>query len=160
MMAIKQKKLVGIMSALVILSLIVGCGSQDQKDLRPRTQEENEAIHNSWYPVKSEECQVLVDSFILMSAAIGNDDIQYLAANLDQIKQNLIEAGKINSARLLELANTTQDVSIRNWALEAVPTFANLQIINSGSEEQMLDLNDYLLGLSKLVEDVPSGCRS
>ncbi len=148
-------------SFLIILPLLVGCSSpSDDSSLRPRTLAEEEAITNSWYPIANQECQLLVDSLNLIGAAIGGTDIQYLSDNMEEIKRNLEQVGKIVSVRVLELSLATTEPSIRDYAIEAVPVFASLgSIIAEDSEDFTAQMN-YLTKLRKLTDRVPDACKS
>jgi hypothetical protein len=148
---------------LVCLIIITGCGNTNELyNLRPKSVEEQQTIRDSWFPVKSFECQLIVDSFSLLTAAVGNDSLENLSQNMDQIEERLDSAGRATSTALLNLANTTSEESIRAWALKAVPIFSGfgdliVSDVNSLASEEMLQ---YLSDLSKLVEDVPYACRS
>jgi hypothetical protein len=49
---------------LIILPILVGCSSTPgDSNLKPRTTAEDDAIRNSWYPIKNKECQLLVDKY-------------------------------------------------------------------------------------------------
>jgi len=146
------------MSGFVLSS----CGvTQNNQGLKPKTAAEQQAIHNSWFPVKSKDCQLIVDSFALVKAAIGDASDQNLLNNINQINQNLKSAGKVTSTALLNLANTTDEPTIRSWALKAVPIFANIGNIGSENSNQSNDqILSFMSDLSKLVEDVPSACSS
>ena len=154
-------KYVQACSFLIVLPILVGCSStSEDSGLKPRTAEEEEAIHNSWYPIKNKECQLLVDSLNLIGAAIGSNDLDYLAGNMEEIKRNLEQAGQLTSTKVLELSLTTKEPSIREWALEAVPIFA------STSSWIIEDLNEtsaqmqYLIKFRDLTDRVPDACKS
>jgi hypothetical protein len=146
---------------LMILPILVGCSSTPgDSNLKPRTTAEEDAIRNSWYPIKNKECQLLVDSLNLIGAAIGSSDLEYLADSMEEIKRNLEQAGQITSIKVLELSLTTKEPSIREWALDAVPIFA------SASSWIIEDLNDSTSQMKNLIEfrnltdRVPDACKS
>jgi len=147
---------------LAVVFLLTSCSAtstSDDSSLRPRTLAENEAIRNSWYPIKSPECQLLVDSMNLIGAAIGGDELQYLAENMDEIKRNLEQAGRVTAAKVLELSLSTVEPSIRDWALEAVPIFAS---VSSMIIEDLGDTTgqiEFLTKLQKLTGKVPDACK-
>jgi hypothetical protein len=145
----------------MILPILVGCSSTPgDSNLKPRTTAEEDAIRNSWYPIKNKECQLLVDSLNLIGAAIGSSDLEYLADSMEEIKRNLEQAGQITSIKVLELSLTTKEPSIREWALDAVPIFA------SASSWIIEDLNDSTSQMKNLIEfrnltdRVPDACKS
>ena len=152
-----------VTSCILSISLIVisGCSApSDDSSLRPRTLAEEEAITNSWYPIANQECQLLVDSLNLIGAAIGSTDLQHLSDNMEEIKRNLEQVGKITSVRILELSLATTEPSIREYAIEAVPVFASLgSIIAEDSEDFTAQMN-YLTKLRKLTDRVPDACKS
>jgi hypothetical protein len=146
---------------LIILPILVGCSSTSgDSNLKPRTTAEEDAIRNSWYPIKNKECQLLVDSLNLIGAAIGSSDLEYLAGSMEEIKRNLEQAGQITSIKVLELSLTTKEPSIREWALDAVPIFASV------SSWIIEDLNDSTSQMKNLIEfrnltdRVPDACKS
>ena len=147
----------------MMLSLLTACSStatSDNSSLKPRTSAEQEAIHNSWYPIKSTECQLLVDSMNLLGAAIGRDDLQYLAENMDEIKRNLTQAGQLTSTRILELSLTTTEPSIREWALEAVPIFASVSLMIVDDLADTSGQIEFLTKFQKITGKVPDACKS
>jgi len=152
-----------VTSCILSISLIVisGCSApSDDSSLRPRTLAEEEAITNSRYPIANQECQLLVDSLNLIGAAIGSTDLQHLSDNMEEIKRNLEQVGKITSVRILELSLATTEPSIREYAIEAVPVFASLgSIIAEDSEDFTAQMN-YLTKLRKLTDRVPDACKS
>ena len=96
----------------------------------------------------------------MIGAAIGGTDIQYLSDNMEEIKRNLEQVGKIVSVRVLELSLATTEPSIRDYAIEAVPVFASLgSIIAEDSEDFTAQMN-YLTKLRKLTDRVPDACKS
>lgn len=153
-----KSKLIG---SLLLLFTLSACSFVPIEDgLRPRTAEENNAITDSWYPIQSDECQLLVDSFGLVSAAIGNIDSQYLLENMDEIKSNLEMTGALVAPKLYELSQTTTESSIKSYALEAVPIFSQLgNLITDEAGEPSYQL-DFLERLSKLTGKVPDACAS
>ena len=154
-------KYVQACSFLLVLLTLAGCSSpSDNSSLRPRTQAEEEAITNSWYPIANEECQLLVDSLNLIGAAIGSTDLQYLSDNMEEIKRNLEQVGKIVSVRVLELSLATTESSIRDYSIEAVPVFASLGSILAEDSEDFTAQMNYLTKLRKLTDRVPDACKS
>ncbi len=143
------------------LLLLSNCGSaQRVEDLKPRTAEQNQAIRDEWYPIQNKECQLIVDSFNLFTAAMGTGEVNYLAENMDEVQERIRFTAEITSRALFELSQETQDNSIREYALEAVPIFARLgDIISSGDTEYDSQLR-YLAELASLTGRVPSGCKS
>ena len=152
-----------VTSCILSISLIVisGCSApSDDSSLRPRTLAEEEAITNSWYPIANQECQLLVDSLNLIGAAIGSTDLQNLSDNMEEIKRNLEQVGKIASVRVLELSLATTEPSIRDYAIEAVPVFASLGSILAEDSEDFTAQMNYLTKLRKLTDRVPDACKS
>jgi hypothetical protein len=95
----------------------------------------------------------------LIGAAIGGDELQYLAENMDEIKRNLEQAGRVTAAKVLELSLFTAEPSIRDWALEAVPIFAS---VSSMIIEDLGDTTgqiEFLTKLQKLTGKVPDACK-
>ena len=156
------RKSLGMVAIGFVTIGLTSCGTYDSaSELKPKSAEEQDKIHNSWYPVKSKECQLIVDSFSLVSAAIGSASDENLLNNMDQINENLESAGKTTSTALLNLANTTSEPSIKNWALRAVPIFASVgSMVSTSQSSGAKEMLSYFEGLSKLVEDVPDACRS
>lgn len=141
--------------------LLTGCSTSSSEDsLRPRTADENQSIRDSWYPIRNSECQLIVDSFALIAAAIGGDETKYLSENLEDIRRRLENTGEITSQTLLRLANQTNDESIKSYALEAVPVFARVGDILVDSDEDYLQQMNYLKKYSNLTGKVPNGCKS
>ena len=141
--------------------LIPGCSTtSENSSLKPRTTAEEDAIHNSWHPIKNKECQLLVDSLNLIGAAIGSSDLQHLASNMEEIKRNLEQAGQITSMKVLELSLTTSEPSIREWALDAVPVFASLGSIIATDSEDFTSQMAFLTKLRNLTDKVPDACKS
>ena len=145
----------------ISLFLVSGCSvTSDDSSLRPRTLAQEEAIRNSWYPIKNKECQLLVDSLNLIGAAIGSTDLEYLAGNMEEIKNNLEQAGQITSIKVLELSLTTKEPTIKEWALDAVPIFAS---VSSWIIEDLNDTTSQMENLVKfrdLTDRVPDACKS
>ena len=125
-----------------------------------RTVEENNAITDSWYPIQSKECQLLVDSFGLVQAAIGSNDTQYLLDNMDKIKSNLEITGQIVSQKMFELSISTQEPSIRDYALEAIPFYAHLGDLIADSSSETSFNTAYLNQMYELTGKVPDACKS
>jgi hypothetical protein len=131
-----------------------------EEGLRPRTSEENNAITDSWYPIQSDECQLLVDSFGLVTAAVGNIESQYLLENMEQIKSNLEMTGLLVTPKLYDLSQTTSEPSIKAYALEAIPLFSQLgDLITEESGESSSQI-EFLERLSNLTGKVPDACKS
>jgi len=131
-----------------------------EEGLRPRTSEENNAITDSWYPIQSKECQLLVDSFGLVTAAVGNVESQYLLENMDQIKSNLETTGLMVTPALVDLAQTTFEPSIQAYALEAIPLFSRLGDLIADESGDSSSQIDFLQRLSDLTGKVPDACKS
>lgn len=131
-----------------------------EEGLRPRTTEENNVITDSWYPIQSEECQLLVDSFGLVTAAIGNVESQYLLENMDQIKSNLEMTGLMVTPKLIDLSQTTLEPSIKAYALEAIPLFSRLGDLIADKSGESTNQIDFLQRLSDLTGKVPDACKS
>jgi hypothetical protein len=147
-------------SFLIILPILVGCSSTPEgSNLKPRTTAEEDAIHNSWYPIKNKECQLLVDSLNLISAAIGSNELQYLADNMEEIKRNLEQAGQITSMKVLELSLTTSEPSIREWALDAVPIFASTSSWIIEDLDDATSQMEHLIKFRNLTDRVPDACK-
>lgn len=151
-----------ITSILLTISLILipGCSTtSENSSLKPRTTAEEDAIHNSWYPVKNKECQLLVDSLNLIGAAIGSNELQYLADNMEEIKRNLEQAGQITSMKVLELSLTTSEPSIREWALDAVPIFASTSSWIIEDLDDTTSQMEHLIKFRNLTDRVPDACK-
>lgn len=151
-----------ITSFLLTISLILipGCSTtSENSSLKPRTTAEEDAIRNSWYPIKNKECQLLVDSLNLIGAAIGNNELQYLADNMEEIKRNLEQAGQITSMKVLELSLTTSEPSIREWALEAVPIFASTSSWIIEDLDDATSQMENLIKFRNLTDKVPDACK-
>lgn len=147
--------------ASLLMLFLSACTFVSSEDgLRQRSVEENNAITDSWYPIQSEECQLLVDSFGLVSAAVGNVDSKYLLENMDQIKSNLEMTGLMVTPMLYDLSQTTLEPSIKAYALEAIPIFSQLSklIVDDGGETT--NQVDFLQRLSNLTGKVPDACKS
>ena len=156
-----SNKYVKVYSVLIILPILASCAStSEDSNLKPRTTAEEDAIRNSWYPIKNKECQLLVDSLNLIGAAIGSSDLQNLASNMDEIKRNLEQAGQITSMKVLELSLTTSEPSIREWVLDAVPVFASLGSIIATDSEDFTSQMAFLTKLRNLTDKVPDACKS
>ena len=153
------------MNRLILLAffsvLITGCTFvSSEEGAKIRTVEENNAITDSWYPIQSMECQLFVDSFGLVAAAIGDLNSQYLLDNMDQIERNLQSTGEIVSQKLFELSLNTEESSIRTYALEAIPFFDSLKNLIS---DDTSDVNFQVESLNKMYEltgKVPDACKS
>ena len=131
-----------------------------EEGLRPRTAEENNAITDSWYPIQSDECQLLVDSFGLIAAAIGSIESQNLLENMERIKSNLEMTGLMVTPKLYDLSKTTLEPSIKAYALEAIPIFSQLGgIIVDEAGEPSYDM-DFLNRMNELTGKVPDACKS
>ena len=149
------------LALFAVLPFLVACVIAPQEQgAKLRTAEEDEALVDAWYPIQSEECQLLVDSFSLIAAAIGSAEMEYQINNLDEIKKNLVSASKIVPPVLLELAQTTNEPSVREYALEAIPIFAQIgdAVVEDSSEfGGSLAL---LEKMAKLTGRVPDACKS
>ena len=153
-----KAKLLGILMLIFALSACTFVPVEE--GLRPRTAEENNAITDSWYPIQSEECQLLVDSFGLITAAIGNIDSQSLLANMDQIKSNLEMTGLMVTPKLYDLSETTLEPSIKAYALEAIPVFVQLgSLILDEADEPSYNM-DFLNRMSEITGKIPDACKS
>lgn len=153
-----KAKLLGILLLSIALSACTFVPAEE--GLRPRTTEENNAITDSWYPIQSEECQLLVDSFGLITAAIGNVESQKLLENMERIKSDLEMTGLIVTPKLYDLSETTLEPSIKAYALEAIPIFSQLGgIIVDEAGEPLFDM-DFLNRFSELTGKVPDACKS
>lgn len=150
-----------IIALIMSMSTLTGCTFVPADESpRPRTVEENNEITDSWYPVQSEECQLLVDSFGLVTAAIGSIDDPNLLENMDEINSNLEITGRIVSQKLLELSQSTSEPSIREYALEAIPVFVQLgDLINEDSGDYS-SATDFIGKLYGLTGKVPDACKS
>ena len=146
-----------------ILSLLAmsGCTFVPANEgAKPRSVEENNAITDSWYPIQSKECQLLVDSFGLMRGAIGNPDSQYLLDNMETIKSNLETTALVVSRSLLELSQITLEPSIKKYALEAIPIFAQLGDLIVEDAGGFSFQVEYLNRMYELTGKVPDACKS
>jgi hypothetical protein len=153
-----RAKLFGILMLSFALSSCTFVPAEE--GLRPRTSEENNAINDSWYPIQSEECQLLVDSFGLVATAVGNLDSQYMLENMEQIKSNLELTGLMVTPKLFELSQTTLEPSIKAYALEAIPLFSQLGDVIADESSESSDQIDFLQRLSNLTGKVPDACKS
>ena len=132
----------------------------EEEGLRPRTADENSAITDSWYPIQSKECQLFVDAFGLITAAIGSTDGQYLLDNMVQIKRDLQTTGYVVSQSLLELSQTTFEPSIKTYALELIPLYVRLgDLVSEDSTDTSLQI-EYLNEMSRLTGKIPDACKS
>ena len=153
----KIKIIVSILSMLTL----TGCTFvPSDESPRPRTAEENNAITDSWYPVQSKECQLIVDSFGLVTAAIGSIDDQNLLDNMDEINGNLEITGRVVSQKLLELSQSTLEPSIREYALEAIPVFVQIGNLIAEDSEDYSSLNEFINRMYELTGKVPDACKS
>jgi len=153
-----KTKFVGILLLSFVLSACTFVPVEE--GLRPRTTEENNVITDSWYPIQSEECQLLVDSFGLVTAAVGNVESQYLLENMDQIKSNLEMTGLMVTPKLIDLSQTTLEPSIKAYALEAIPLFSRLGDLIADKSGESTNQIDFLQRLSDLTGKVPDACKS
>lgn len=153
-----KMKLIATFLGLLILTACTVIPAEE--GARPRTVEENNAITDSWYPIQSEECQLLVDSFGLILAAIGNDDGQYLLDNMDEIKSNLKMTGEIVAPRLYDLSQTTLEPSIKQYALEMIPLFVQLEGMIANDSGDTLFQVELTEKMSELLGKVPDACKS
>ena len=156
-------KQINIRLSTITLSILVlsGCTFVPADEgARIRSSEENNAITDAWYPIQSQECQLLVDSFGLVGAAIGSSDTQNLVENMDEIKQNLEMTGEIVTRKLIDLSMTTTESSIREYAIEAIPFFSQLGSLVGGDSVQSEFQIDYLNRMYELTGKVPDACKS
>jgi hypothetical protein len=156
-----MSKKINIYVSLLSLIFVSGCSfTSDNSGLRQRTTAETEAIRNQWYPIKSEECQVFVDSFSLAAAAVGNTDTEYLAENMEKINSNLEQTALLTSKVIFELALTTSDSSIRKYALEAAPLFAQLGSVIIEDLDSASSQIEFMTKFKELGDKVPDACKS
>jgi hypothetical protein len=140
---------------------LTACSPVSSDDgIKLRTQSENDAIRNSWFPIQSEECQLLVDSLGLVSAAIGNIETDYLIENMSEIDSNLEETSRIVVPRLLELSQNTKEQSIRAYALEAIPIFSRLDELVLDEIDGAATQIGLLSKMAELTGRVPDACKS
>jgi hypothetical protein len=154
---------VKLMAAVLTTSALIltGCSANSSNDgIALRTQSENEAIKNSWYPIQGQECQLLVDSLGLVSVAIGNIETDYLLENMSEIDTNLEETSRIVVPRLLELSQNTKEQSIRAYALEAIPVFSRLDELVSEEVDGTATQIGLLASMAELTGKVPDACKS
>lgn len=150
-----------VLALFAFLPLLVACAIAPQEEgAKLRTAEEDEALIDAWYPIQSEECQLLVDSFGLIAAAIGSAEMEYQINNLDEIKKNLVSASKIVPPVLLELAQTTNEPSIREYALEAIPIFAQIGDAVVEDSSEFGGSLAFFEKMAKLTGKVPDACKS
>ena len=157
-----QARVVIKCAVITLIFLVVsGCSIQsDNTDAKMRSPSENMQITNSWYPIKSQECKMILDSFALVTVALGSNEEEYLITHIDEIKKNLESAGKVTSTALLNLAQTTSEPSIREYALEAVPILAQMgSLVNTERVDASVQIN-ILNKLVQLTERVPDACKS
>lgn len=155
-----SKKIISTLS-LVSLVFISGCSStSEDSSLRKRTLAEEEAIHNAWYPIKNKECQLLVDSMTLAQAAIGSNESQYIADNMEVIKSRLKMTEQVTSRAIFELSQSTNEPSIREYAIEAVPLFASLSSMFASDSEDFSSQLKYLAKFKALTDKIPDACKS
>jgi hypothetical protein len=149
-----------VATTLSLLALSACTFVYEEEGLRPRTTEENNAITDSWYPIQSKECQLFVDAFGLITAAIGNNDSQYLLDNMDQIKRDLETTGLVVSQSLLELSQNTLEPSIKSYALELIPLYVRLGDLIADDLTDTSMQTEYLIEMSDLTGKVPDACKS
>lgn len=140
---------------------LTGCSAvSSDYGIKLRSESENSAIRNSWYPIQSKECQLLVDSLSLVSIAIGSIETDYLLENMEKINSNLEETGKLVVPRLLELSQNTAEQSIRDYALEAIPVFSRLDELISEDTGGASGQIEFLSKMADLTGKVPNACKS
>ena len=156
------KSTVSLILGMCGLSVFLNACSYEPEDtgLKPRTEQENNSITDAWYPIKSEECQLIVDGFGLVTLAMGNGDEKYLLNNADEIQEQLEITGDVVSKKFLELAKTTDEESIRDYVLEAVPLFAKLSNLLPFDSEDFDASLAYLEDWAALTGKVPNACKS
>ena len=144
-----------------LFALLGACSFEEQDSgLKPRTEAENQAITDSWYPVKSQECQLILDAFGLVTLALGNGNENFVLANSDKVQEQLKITGNVVSKTFLELASNTNEASIRDYVLEAIPLFAKLDnLLPSDSADFDVSLA-YLENWASLTGKVPDACKS
>lgn len=140
---------------------LTGCSAVSSDDgIKLRSESENSAIRDSWYPIQSKECQLLVDSLSLVSIAIGSIETDYLLENMEKINSNLEETGKLVVPRLLELSQNTVEQSIRDYAREAIPVFSRLAELVSEDTGGASGQIEFLSKMADLTGKVPDACKS
>lgn len=140
---------------------LTGCSAVSSDDgIKLRSESENSAIRDSWYPIQSKECQLLVDSLSLVSIAIGSIETDYLLENMEKINSNLEETGKLVVPRLLELSQNTVEQSIRDYAREAIPVFSRLDELVSEDTGGASGQIEFLSKMADLTGKVPDACKS
>jgi len=140
---------------------LTGCSAVSSDDgIKLRSESENSAIRNSWYPIQSKECQLLVDSLSLVSIAIGSIETDYLLENMEKINSNLEETGMLVVPRLIELSQNTSEQSIRDYALEAIPVFSRLDELISEDTGGASGQIEFLSKMADLTGKVPDACKS
>ena len=140
---------------------LTGCSAVSSDDgIKLRSESENSAIRNSWYPIQSKECQLLVDSLSLVSIAIGSIETDYLLENMEKINSNLEETGMLVVPRLIELSQNTAEQSIRDYALEAIPVFSRLDELISEDTGGASGQIEFLSKMADLTGKVPDACKS
>jgi hypothetical protein len=151
-----------LVAVLVTSALTLAACSVNSSDdgIKLRTQSENDAIRNSWFPIQSEECQLLVDSLGLVSVAIGNIQTDYLLENMSDIDSNLEETSRIVVPKLLELSQNTKELSIRAYALEAIPVLSRLDELVSDKVDGAATQIGLLSSMAELTGKVPDACKS
>ena len=140
---------------------LTGCSAVSSDDgIKLRSESENSAIRNSWYPIQSKECQLLVDSLSLVSIAIGSIETDYLLENMEKINSNLEETGMLVVPRLIELSQNTAEQSIRDYALEAIPVFSRLDELISEDTGGASGQIEFLSKMADLTGKVPDACKT
>jgi hypothetical protein len=131
-----------------------------ESTLKPRTESENQAITDAWFPIKNQECQAIVDAFGLMRLA-SMDAERYLATG-DTVaaKQTIDTASEIVLERLSSLISSTTDESIRLYTLKSLPIFSQLSSYLTQEEGNFDDQLKFLEKWAELTGEIPSGCKS
>ena len=91
---------------------------------------------------------------------MGNGNEKYMLENADEIQEQLELTGDIVSKKFLELAKTTEEASIRDYVLEAVPLFAKLRNLLPFDSEDFETSLTYLEDWAALTGKVPDACKS
>ena len=144
---------------LSILLLLAGCSTHvPSTSPTPRTSAEKQAITNAWYPVKSADCQSIVNVFQAITADIGDPSTEHLATNMASVQAKLKMDWKIAGAIFRALAEYTREKSIRDWALEAAPIFEEQgRLMNSNNADaQDKAMQDF----ATISGTIPEACRN
>jgi hypothetical protein len=149
-----------LLSAVLLTSCAIENSKPTDNDLKPRTESENQAITDGWYPIKSEECQLFVDAYGLLGLALKESQEQTLSGNYEGAKESVEIAGSLIFERLSQLALTTSDESIREYATEALPLYQQVSSMFSVDNENFDAQLDFMDKFAQLTGEIPSGCKS